>query len=323
MEENFELFVSWSKKRSRIVAEVLRDWLADVIQNLKPWMSATDIDAGERWNAAIAARLEASNFGVFVITKENVIQPWILFEAGAIGKKAADSRVCLYLIGGTQTSDIPQGPLTQFQAKIADEAGTWDLLKSINKSLGDRGLPEDRLRRAFDSNWEKLETVLDTLPEPDEAPADEPDINDMVKEILDITRGLSRSTSSRPVRWQELMEGWKSFDVRRPIIDPTLAELSRRRAHEHHLTYDGTGYPKLSPEARIDLWLDLLYGDRDIDQSEKVRIIQSLLHLQANELASSAESGSGGGHGSGRSVPEDGEESGGGGAEGSGSGGGE
>jgi hypothetical protein len=64
---------------------------------------------------------------------ENRRAPWIIFEAGALSKAAERPTVCPYLVD-LPPSDL-EGPLAQFQAKLADEAGTLDLLQSINSGL--------------------------------------------------------------------------------------------------------------------------------------------------------------------------------------------
>ncbi len=44
-----KIFVSWSGKRSKAVAELMSDWLKCVIQASQPWISTRDIDRGAIW----------------------------------------------------------------------------------------------------------------------------------------------------------------------------------------------------------------------------------------------------------------------------------
>ena len=81
-----KVFISWSGERSRSIAEALREWLPDVIQAVKPWLSAEDIDKGARWSSDLAHELEDAHVGVICLTPENLEEPWIHFEAGALSK---------------------------------------------------------------------------------------------------------------------------------------------------------------------------------------------------------------------------------------------
>ena len=68
--------------------------------------------------------------GIVCLAQESVAEPWILFEAGVF-KGLDDGRVWTYLLDGLRPSDVPQ-PLGLFQHTIADEAGTFALLESLN-----------------------------------------------------------------------------------------------------------------------------------------------------------------------------------------------
>ena len=46
MEFRMKIFVSWSGKRIKAVAELMSDWLKCVIQASQPWISTRDIDSG-------------------------------------------------------------------------------------------------------------------------------------------------------------------------------------------------------------------------------------------------------------------------------------
>ncbi len=81
-----KIFVSWSGDRSQALAQALRDWLPMVLHYAEPRLSQLDIAAGDRWANEVANELEASKFGIICITRENIIAPWILFEAGALAK---------------------------------------------------------------------------------------------------------------------------------------------------------------------------------------------------------------------------------------------
>lgn len=186
-----KIFLSWSGPRSNALAVFLRRWFPDVIQAARPWMSQADIDAGARWNRDIERELSETRFGIICLTRDNLTAPWILFESGALAKTISDTFVCPYLID-LEPSEIPQGPLTQFQAKRANEKETWELVLSVNKALKEQALPEEQLRRTFDRWWPDLDKLLRSLPtsEDDRKPVRQ--VPDMVEEILNLVRGISR-----------------------------------------------------------------------------------------------------------------------------------
>jgi hypothetical protein len=121
-------------------------------------MSETDLDAGVRWGRELAEQLQETNFGIICATRQSIESAWLLFEAGALSKSTASSRVCPYLIG--LKARLLTGPLSQFQTREATAEGTLSLLQSVNNSMGDDALRQDQLERNFARFWPDLEAVL-------------------------------------------------------------------------------------------------------------------------------------------------------------------
>jgi len=192
-----KIFISWSGAKSRAVAAALRQWIPDIIQSVEPWMSEVDVDAGSRWGRNVEDELKETKFGILCLTKSNLNAPWILFEAGALAKTIEDTFVCPYLVDLIPT-DIPAGPLSQFQAKKANQNETWELILAINKALKDESLPEDKLRRTFDRWWPDLKGTLDNLPDEPETAESPRSEGSMLEEILGIVRTLSRKAATQP-----------------------------------------------------------------------------------------------------------------------------
>jgi hypothetical protein len=190
-----KVFISWSGERSKLVANALREWIPDILPPVQPWMSASDIGAGVRWNREIDRELEETLFGIVCLTKENQTAPWVMFEAGALAKTVEETYVCPYLIG-LDKAHVLNGPLSQFQAKRADEKGTLELLSTMNLALKEEALPEARLNRTFRRAWPDLEKILDALPEQPDIGKPERTTQDMVVEVLELVRGLSRQAAS-------------------------------------------------------------------------------------------------------------------------------
>lgn len=197
-----KVFISWSGEKSKAVALALRQWIHDVIQNAEPWMSHTDIDAGARWGRDMDEKLSDTKFGVICLTRGNLGAPWILFEAGALAKSINDTFVCPYLID-LSPSDIPQGPLAQFQAKQANQKETWELICTMNKALreqGGEGLTDEQLRRTFEKWWPDLDKTLKSLPEEQTGVQAHRPVEEMVSDVLEILRGLARGDQANTRR---------------------------------------------------------------------------------------------------------------------------
>lgn len=187
-----KVLISWSGPCSKEVAHTLRQLLPDIIPSIEPWMSEDDIQAGARWNEEVSQQLAQTSFGIICLTRENQHAPWILFEAGALAKTLEQILVCPYLIDFFPF-DIENGPLAQFQAKQANKEHTWDLVRTINRTLGDAASPEDRLQRLFERLfWPELKQTLDNLPESNLD--QEVKLEDMIKEIREVVHKIARST---------------------------------------------------------------------------------------------------------------------------------
>jgi hypothetical protein len=91
IEQDLKIFISWSGDLAREITKVLRDWLPKMFDHIDPWASEVDIDAGMRGLDVIQDRLNASSFGIIVVTTENMNKPWLNFEAGALSKRLSTS----------------------------------------------------------------------------------------------------------------------------------------------------------------------------------------------------------------------------------------
>jgi hypothetical protein len=149
----------------------------------------------------IAEKLKDTEFGLVCVTRENQREPWLNFEAGAIAKKLDVSRVVPLAI------DLPPAeishPLGQFQATRINREGIDEVVKSINEASSSSLSPEN-LAAAIEKWWPDLEEDLQGIeerPYPDQSEPSPPDRSDreMLEEVLDTVRGLSRADPPRPV----------------------------------------------------------------------------------------------------------------------------
>lgn len=195
-----KIFISWSGDRSKALAQGLHDWLPLVLHYAEPWLSEADIEAGERWGQAVAKELEACNYGIIALTRENLNSAWVLFEAGALAKSMQTSRVTPLLLD-LEFRDLT-GPLTQFQAKKVDQGGLNDIIESINKNSS-QAVPEVRAKQLFEALWPEFEKKVSAIPKP-AAPAKharpQPEV---LEELVSSVRSLEsrfREVSEEPLR---------------------------------------------------------------------------------------------------------------------------
>lgn len=155
-----KIFISWSGSRSHQIGKALYDWIPYLLPYTTPFISESDISAGDRWAINIANELEASNFGLICITPENIDSPWVMFEAGALSKSIMDARV-IPILFEIDFSGIT-GPLSQFQAKKLDKQGITEVIRSIN-NRSDHGILEGRISTLVDSLWPQLDSSLSKI----------------------------------------------------------------------------------------------------------------------------------------------------------------
>jgi ribosomal protein L18E len=192
-----KIFLSWSKERSKQVALFLHDWLQCVLQSSEPWMSDVDIDRGSLWTNDINGNLNISAAGIICLTKSNLNEPWILFEAGALSKGLESSRVCCLLID-LQPTDI-SGPLSQFNHTLPDKSNIRKLIFTLNER-SDKKLNQEILNKVFEMNWPTFEINLTKIIK--ETEGDEKSIipkrseEEILNEILSTTRMLNKRVNN-------------------------------------------------------------------------------------------------------------------------------
>ena len=198
-----KLFISWSGTYSQKVAGVLKRWIPGVLQSVDVFYSPDDIGKGENWNNRLLKELEECNYGIICLTPENVVAPWIHFEAGSLAK-AMDSRVSALMLG-INTSDV-KGPLSRFQNTRFEEKDVHALIRSINDAT-EHPLSSEALSYIFKIMWPHLQQEIETIQqEMSQALQSSKDVepttpivkgsdNDVLQEILHIVRKLDGSNT--------------------------------------------------------------------------------------------------------------------------------
>jgi hypothetical protein len=165
-----KVFICWSGRDSRKVAEALRPLLRKVFPGIKVEDSFHE-EPGELWLPRLIRKLERTHFGVLCMTPANLDSAWVLFEAGVLSMTTTvrdRKRLCPYLLG-VESGDLPS-PLGMFQTADADYAGTRKLLYTIARARasvagrGSRGLSREQ-KEAFERGWAAFDARLAELKE--------------------------------------------------------------------------------------------------------------------------------------------------------------
>ncbi|HMS69031.1 MAG TPA: DNA-directed RNA polymerase subunit alpha C-terminal domain-containing protein [Saprospiraceae bacterium] len=187
-----KVFISWSGNRSQRVAHLLDKWISCVIQAVDPWISTKDIDKGSLWFSEISNILSSTQTGIVCLTKSNLNNPWILFEAGALAKGLTSNRVFTFLID-LEPKDV-KDPLAQFNHTEPRRESLYQLVRTINGALVEKSLKESILENVFDTYWPQFANdcskILSETKEED-VKEERPE-GDVLNEILYSVRAMDR-----------------------------------------------------------------------------------------------------------------------------------
>jgi len=187
-----KVFISWSGERSRQVAELLNVWSQCVLQAIDPWLSTKDIDKGSVWFSEITNQLSNTQNGIVCLTKSNLNNPWILFEAGALAKGLSSNRVFTFLID-LKPNEV-KDPLAQFNHTLPTKDGIFQLVRTINNNLNEGSLKENIISNVFDTYWPQFEKKFKEilLNTPEEEIKEERPKEDVLNEILYSVRAIDK-----------------------------------------------------------------------------------------------------------------------------------
>jgi len=195
-----KLFISWSGKKSKSLAEIMRNWIPSVIQAAKPYFSPDDVDKGSLWYSEISKELEDSKVGIICLTRDNLEAPWILFEAGAIATTFKKSRI-IPILFGPRTTDI-KAPLSQFQCAVFEKVEIEKVIESINKALGENALELGVLEKVYEKWWPDLKSqVADVMKNEEHEEESELRSNrEILEEVLSLTRSINEDIENPGLR---------------------------------------------------------------------------------------------------------------------------
>jgi hypothetical protein len=186
-----KIFLSWSGDQSKEIAGIFNSWLPRVIQAVKPWFSP-EIEKGANWFTELDNALAGTRFGIVCLTPNNLQNPWLHYEVGALSKTEG-ARIWTFLHGGITVTDVGP-PLGRFQHTVAEKSDVLRLLRSINDRLsedGGNGLPDSLLNEVFEDAWPKLDSYFRQV-KYDKPEANQPPKRgerEILEEILELVRG--------------------------------------------------------------------------------------------------------------------------------------
>lgn len=253
-----QIFISWSGQLSKELGEIFYSWIPGVLQFVKPYFTPDDVEKGSRWSSEIAKELQESQIGVIVLTRENLLSPWIMFEAGALSKQMEKSRICPILFGLENTDLV--GPLVQFQATSFVKEDMEKLVSTINSACGEQKLENNVLDDVFEMWWPKLEKQISSVLGKRKEKEDKAIRSDreLIEEILSLSR-ISMSRTRResrerinPAALEELALCYRELKGAVDLNDKQrIEEIYRRMNRPLEYIFERAGMPTVIRERII------------------------------------------------------------------------
>ena len=187
-----KIFITFSGAQTNAVAVALKNWLENIFNGIKIFVSSESLRKGKRWRSDISSELQQSQFGIACLTRDTMDARWILFESGALTKQVQESALYTVLFGGLRPTDV-NGPLADFNHTVFEKEDVFKLLKSINESHGDSKWEEARLKKLFDNSWADLEAKVTRTLKTKSISKETRSPDEMLQEVLEIVRQLAKT----------------------------------------------------------------------------------------------------------------------------------
>lgn len=154
-----KVFISWSGKNTASfrVAKKLAKWLPMVLQETEPFMS-DNICSGTNPISQIIGSLADSKVGIICVTKDNIMSPWLNFEAGALNNVVTNkSGIVIPLLINMTTDEFAKSnsPIRNLQGKEFNDNDFKIVLEDINSYL-----ESPILEKTLDDLYINLKQVL-------------------------------------------------------------------------------------------------------------------------------------------------------------------
>lgn len=152
-----KVFLSWSNDLTGFVAQQFEERLRLVLGgSVEPFLSR-NMAPGTRPMDRILVELEESQHLLAFLTRDDLNPPWVIFEAGAVGKHSDKSNVTPITIGFSPGAIEPPLKIMRQGVSIDDEDGIRKVFTLICKAAkGDH----TKLDQGFHTWFEKLQAEL-------------------------------------------------------------------------------------------------------------------------------------------------------------------
>jgi hypothetical protein len=193
-----KLFISVSGCLSTCVGGKLFEILKFCFQGTEPWFAEESIERGKLWRTVLSDQLTQHRAGIIVLTRSNQQKPWICFEAGAIEALSGSGNVFTMCIDFPK-SDVEQGPLSGYQHTEIKKDSLIKLASDINRIMPNP-LDHKALTNVTDIFVERVMSAVEQCKadckDKEVSPvSSKREDNDMLRELLDLTREQGRQLS--------------------------------------------------------------------------------------------------------------------------------
>ena len=154
-----KIFLSWSKNKSKLLAEATKEFLTNVLGNSVEFFFSPEMYKGTRVDNEIHKNLVSCDKCIVCITAENYKNPWLLYEAGVVfgtnHNKTTDGIVIPLLFDHIPDwSSWIDKPLNQYvPIQLKDYQGDFNSGKlSFIQFI--QQLHLDSQTKNFESNWQ-------------------------------------------------------------------------------------------------------------------------------------------------------------------------
>ncbi len=156
-----KVFISWSGDLSHRIALSLSGWLPAVLPFVQPWVSSEDMRGGTRGGTLFANALKGTRSGIICVVQDNLTEPWLMFEAGALSQSVTTARAHPLLVS-VELHELP-GPLAQLSATRFSRDDMSKLIHALNSEAVGATLPTAIVDRSFNVCWPNLENRFKLL----------------------------------------------------------------------------------------------------------------------------------------------------------------